>query len=409
MTPQKIVLAYSGGLDTSIMIPWLKEKYAAQIIAVTCDLGQQEDLAGIQQKALKSGASLACVLNVQEEFVTKYLFPLLKSSALYEDQYLLGTISRSLIAQKLVEIAEQENADTISHGATGKGNDQVRIEYAIKALAPHLKIIAPWREWDLRSRQEAILYAKQHDIEVPVTPQAPYSRDRNIWYVSHEGGVLEDPSCGHPEDLLVMTNALEKTPDRPEIISLDFKAGVPVGLDGKTLPAIELLQQLNEKAAQHGIGVVDMVENRLIGMKVRGVYEFPGGTVLHKAHRMLESLCLDRATLHLKQSLQQSYANIVYEGRWFSLAKEALDAFINKTQQQVTGQVKLKLFKGHCTPLGMTSPYSLYHHGLATFEEDEIFHQGDAQGFINIYSLPAMMYGLKQCDKQDGLHHEAMG
>lgn len=392
MKSKKIVLAYSGGLDTSIMIPWLKENYDAQIIAVICDLGQQEDLQAIQCKALKSGATKAYILNVQDQFVTQYLFPLLKSSALYEDQYLLGTISRSLIAQKLVEVALSENADTVSHGATGKGNDQVRLEYAVKALAPELKIIAPWREWNIRSRNEAILYAKQHNIDVPVTPQSPYSRDRNIWYVSHEGGVLENPSCGYPDDLLLMTSQLEKTPNQPEIIHIDFEAGVPVGLDGKVLPAIEILQQLNEKAGLHGIGVIDIVENRLIGMKVRGVYEFPGGTVLHKAHKMLESLCLDRATLHLKQSLQQSFANIVYEGRWFSKSKQALDAFINETQKTVTGRVKLKLFKGHCIFAGMTSSNSLYHHGLATFEEDEIFDQKDAQGFINIYSLPAMMY-----------------
>lgn len=398
---KKIVLAYSGGLDTSIMIPWLIENYKAEIIAVICNLGQQEDLEAIQQKALKSGASKAFVLNVQNEFVTDYLFPLLKSSALYEDQYLLGTISRSLIAQKLVEIAEQENADTISHGATGKGNDQVRIEYAIKALAPHLKIIAPWREWHIQSRQEAMLYAQEHGIDIPVTPKSPYSRDRNIWYVSHEGGVLENPSNGYPDDLLLMTNYLENTPDEAEMLSINFESGVPVGINGNKMSAMDLLQHLNEKAGTHGIGVIDMIENRLIGMKVRGVYEFPAGSVLHKAHKILESLCLDRATLHLKQSLQQYYANIVYEGRWFSLAKKSLDAFINETQCMVTGEVKLKLFKGHCLPEGVTSPHSLYHQGLATFEEDDIFNQKDAQGFINIYSLPAMMYGLKQKDKKN--------
>lgn len=393
MKPNKIILAYSGGLDTSIMIPWLKEHYAADIIAVICDLGQEEDLTAIQQKALKSGAQQARVLNVQAEFVNHYLFPLLKSSALYEDQYLLGTISRSLIAQKLVEIAKLEHADTVAHGATGKGNDQVRIEYAVKALAPELKIIAPWREWTIRSRQEAIAYAKQHGIDVPVTPKAPYSRDRNIWYVSHEGGVLENPAQGYPHDLLLMTQPLTDTPDLPELLSIDFEKGVPVALNGERLSGIQLLQQLNRKAGSHGIGVLDMIENRLIGMKVRGVYEFPAGTVLHKAHKILESLCLDRATLHLKQSLQQAYANIVYEGRWFSLAKEALDAFIERTQQSVTGQVRLQLFKGHCLPNGVDSVNSLYHHGLATFEEDEVFSQKDAQGFINIYSLPAMMYG----------------
>lgn len=392
----KIALAYSGGLDTSIMIHWLKEKYNAQVIAVICDLGQQEDLEAIKQKALRSGAEKAFVLNVQDEFVNDYLFPLLKSSALYEDQYLLGTISRSLIAQKLVEIAWQEGAEAVAHGATGKGNDQVRIEYGIKALAPQLKIIAPWREWTIRSRQEAVAYAKLHDIEISVTKKAPYSRDRNIWYVSHEGGVLEDPAQGYPDDLLLMTNTIENTPNQSEIISIDFKAGVPVAIDGKEMSAITLLQHLNEKAGQHGIGVIDMIENRLIGMKVRGVYEFPGGTILHRAHKILESLCLDRATLHLKQSLQQHYANIVYEGRWFSMAKNALDAFIDKTQQSVTGQVKLKIFKGNCVSQGVTSIASLYHHGLATFEADDVFNQADAQGFINIYAIPALMYGLHQ-------------
>lgn len=393
MKPNKIILAYSGGLDTSIMIPWLKKHYAAEIIAVICDLGQEEDLIAIQQKALKSGAAKALILNVQAEFVNHYLFPLLKSSALYEEQYLLGTISRSLIAQKLVEVAKQEKANTIAHGATGKGNDQVRIEYAVKALAPELKIIAPWREWAIRSRQEAMVYAKQHGIDVPVTPKAPYSRDRNIWYVSHEGGTLENPAHGYPDDLLLMTQPLANTPDTSEIITIGFEQGVPVALNDQTLSGIELLQQLNHKAGLHGIGVVDMIENRLIGMKVRGVYEFPAGAVLYKAHKILESLCLDRATLHLKQSLQQAYANIVYEGRWFSLAKEALDAFIERTQQTVSGQVTLQLFKGNCLPKGVTSINSLYHHGLATFEEDEVFSQKDAQGFINIYSLPAMLYG----------------
>lgn len=404
MMTNKIVLAYSGGLDTSIMIHWLKENYGAQIIAVICDLGQQEDLELIKEKALKSGATKAFVLNVQEEFIHHYLYPLLRSSALYEDQYLLGTISRSLIAKKLVEIAWQENADTVAHGATGKGNDQVRIEYALKALAPHLKVIAPWREWTIKSRQEAIIYAKQHNIDITVTPKAPYSRDRNIWYVSHEGGVLEDPAQGYPDDLLLMTNSIENTPNEPEIISIDFIAGMPVGIDGKAMSAVPLLQYLNDKAGQHGIGVIDMIENRLIGMKVRGVYEFPAGMVLHKAHKILESLCLDKATLHLKQSLQQHYANIAYEGRWFSLAKNALDAFIDETQQSVTGKVTLKLFKGNAIPQGVTSPCSLYHPGLATFEEDEVFNQKDAQGFINIYAIPALMYGIQGKD-----HHEIMG
>lgn len=392
---KKIVLAYSGGLDTSVMIPWLQEHYPnVEIIAVICDLGQQEDLVAIKEKALKSGAIKAYVCDVQNQFVTEYLWPLLKASALYEDQYILGTISRPLIAQKLVEIAAMEQADAIAHGATGKGNDQVRFEYTIKALAPHIQIIAPWRTWEIKSRQQAIDYAKAHGIEVPVTPKSPYSRDHNIWYISHEGGVLEDPAQEKPDDLLLMTKTIEQTPDEAETISIRFKKGIPIALNNIALDPVSLLNSLNEKAGEHGIGVADIIENRLVGMKIRGVYEAPAAAVLYKAHQMLESLCLDRATLHLKQSMQSTYANLVYEGRWFTQTKEALDALIDVTQKHITGTVKLKLFKGNIISCGMQSPYSLHQPALATFEEDSVYNQQDAEGFINLFSLSAKVYGM---------------
>ncbi|MCE0723548.1 argininosuccinate synthase [Legionella resiliens] len=391
---KKIVLAYSGGLDTSVMIPWLKEHYQqAEIIAMVCDLGQNEDLTAIKEKAIKSGAAKAYVMNVQEEFVSDYLWRLVKAGALYENQYVLGTISRPLIAKKLVEIALLEKAEAIAHGATGKGNDQVRFEYTVKALAPELKIIAPWRSWKIKSRQEAIEYAKLHGIEVPVTPKSPYSRDHNLWYISHEGGVLEDPAQPKPDDLLLMTASLEQSSNNAELVNIEFDHGVPVALNAKKMNSVALLKELNKIAGAHGIGVADIVENRLVGMKIRGIYEAPAAAVLYKAHQMLESLCLDRATLHLKQSLQQTYANLVYEGRWFSQAKNALDALIDVTQQHMTGTVSLQLFKGNIIPYGMYSPFSLHDPALATFEEDGVYNQQDAEGFINLFSLSAQVYG----------------
>ncbi|KTD73477.1 argininosuccinate synthase [Legionella tucsonensis] len=391
---KKIVLAYSGGLDTSVMIPWLKEHYQqAEIIAMVCDLGQNEDLRAIKEKAIKSGASKAYVMNVQEEFVSDYLWRLVKAGALYENQYVLGTISRPLIAKKMVEIALLEKADAVAHGATGKGNDQVRFEYTVKALAPELKIIAPWRSWNIKSRQEAIEYAKLHGIEVPVTPKSPYSRDHNLWYISHEGGVLEDPGQPKPDDLLLMTASLEQSSANAELVSIEFDHGVPVALNAKEMNSVELLKELNKIAGSHGVGVADIVENRLVGMKIRGIYEAPAAAVLYKAHQMLESLCLDRTTLHLKQSLQQTYANLVYEGRWFSQAKNALDALIDVTQQHMTGTVSLQLFKGNIIPYGMHSPFSLHDPALATFEEDGVYNQQDAEGFINLFSLSAQVYG----------------
>ena len=380
---RKIVLAYSGGLDTSIMIQWLRENYQlAEVITVTVDLGQAEDLSAIEKKALKSGASKTYLLNVKEKFVKDYLWKLVKSGASYESQYLLGTISRPLIAQKLVEIATKEKADAIAHGATGKGGDQVRFEYTINALAPRFQVIAPWRLWNIKSRQDAIEYAKAKGIEVPVTPESPYSRDQNIWYVSHEGGVLEDLSSGRPKGLLLISSELEDTPDTPETISIEFKDGIPIKLNNKNISAVELLNELNKKAGRHGIGISDIIESRFIGMKIRGVYETPAATVLYKAHHILETLCLDRATFDLKQYLSQVYANIIYEGRWFSHIREAIDAFVDVTQKYVTGTVKLKLFKGNIVQDGVTSPFSLYNAQFATFEHDKVYNQADAEGFI---------------------------
>lgn len=390
---KKIVLAYSGGLDTSVMIPWLKENYPkASVIAVTLNLGQDEDFGKVRAKALKSGAEKVHIVDATHEFVTDYLWKLVRATALYEERYVLGTISRPLIAKKLVEIALKEKADAVAHGATGKGNDQVRFEYSINALCPHLKVIAPWRSWEIKSRQDAVAYAKKHGIEVPVTPKSPYSRDHNAWYISHEGGSLEDPANDRSDDLLLMTENLENTPNRPETIALEFKQGVPVAINGKKYSPLELLKALNKIAGKHGIGVEDLIESRLVGMKVRGVYEAPAACVIYKAHGILENLCLDRNLLHLKHSLKQQYANLVYEGRWFSQSRQALDAFIDVTQRYVTGTVKLKLFKGNVIFAGVKSPYSLHNKALATFEEDVCYNQCDAAGFINLFTLPAKVY-----------------
>lgn len=391
---KKIVLAYSGGLDTSIMITWLQQNYPnAEIITVTVNVGQQEDLQKIQNKALVSGASKAYIIDAIDEFITKYLWNLVRSGGLYEDQYILGTISRPLIAKKLIEIAKQEGADAIAHGATGKGNDQVRFEYTIKALAPELQIIAPWRSWEIKSRQDAINYAKKHNIEVSASPKSPYSRDHNIWYISHEGGEIEDPSSERPNDVLLLTKPLEQATDATETISIEFEQGIPVGFNGIKKEPELLLQELNELGAKHGIGVCDIIESRLVGMKIRGIYESPAAALVYKASHVLEMLCLDRNMLRLKQSLKAEYANIVYEGRWFSQSRQALDAFFNVTQKYVTGSVKFKLYKGNIVFAGVTSPYSLHNQELATFEQDNIYNQSDAEGFIKLFSLSASVYG----------------
>jgi argininosuccinate synthase len=391
----KIVLAYSGGLDTSIIIPWLKENYAYEVIACCVDLGQGEELDQIQEKAIKSGASKIYIEDLQEEFVKDYIFPVLKSGAIYEKKYLLGTsFSRPLIAKKLVEIARQEKAVAICHGATGKGNDQVRFELSIKALNPELKIIAPWREWDIRSREDAIDYATAHGIEVPVSKEKIYSRDRNLWHISHEGGDLEDPANEPNNDLYVLTVPPELAPDKPAYVEVGFEKGVPVSLDGKPYGPVELIKELNQLGGVNGVGIVSMVEDRLVGMKSRGVYETSGGTILYQAHEELERLTLDRRTLEFKELVAQKYAQLVYDGYWFSKIRYALDAFIEETQKTVSGKVRMKLYKGSCAAVAASSPYSLYSGELATFGADEIYSHQDAQGFINLFALPLKVQAL---------------
>jgi len=399
---EKIVLAYSGGLDTSIIIPWLKENYGYEVIAMAADLGQGEELGPLKGKALKSGAARLYIEDVKREFVVDYIFPTLKAGAIYEGKYLLGTsMARPLIAKKLVEIAAQEGAAAVSHGATGKGNDQVRFELTVKALNPALKIVAPWREWDIRSRDDAIDYAAARGIPVPVTKSRPYSMDRNIWHLSHEGGALEDPGQEPPDDVLLLTVAPEKAPDKPTYVEIWFDQGIPKTVNGRELAPEALLEELNQLGGANGVGVTDMVENRLVGMKSRGVYETPGGTILWLAHRELELLTLDRITLHYKEQVAARYAELVYDGLWFSPLREALDAFVNVTQRTVTGNVRMKLYKGNCTPAGATSPYSMYNEDMATFGADEVYTQSDAEGFINLFGLPLKVRALME--KKAGL------
>lgn len=382
---KKVVLAYSGGLDTSVMIPWIKEKYGCEVIAFAADLGQEEELKGLKEKALKTGASKVYIEDLTKEFAEDYLIPMLKSGAVYEGQYLLGTsIARPLIAKKQVEIAMREKADAVAHGATGKGNDQVRFELTYKALGPDLKIIAPWREWDIKGREEEIEYAKERGIPVPVSKSKPYSSDRNLWHISYEGGILEDPWFEPKEDMFLLTVSPDKAPDKAEYVEIEFESGKPKSSKG----LVALIQELNKIGGKHGIGRVDLVENRLVGIKSRGVYETPGGTILYAAHQALESITLDRDTLHYKQLVAQKYAELVYYGQWFTPLKDSLDAFINKTQENVTGTVRLKLYKGNCSVVGRKSPKSLYNPGLATFEKEEIYNQKDAEGFINLFGLP---------------------
>lgn len=393
----KVVLAYSGGLDTSIIIPWLQENYGYEVIAFTADLGQGEELAPLEAKALASGASKFYLEDLQQEFVRDFIFPTLRAGALYEGKYLLGTsFARPLIAKKLVEVAHREGAEAVAHGATGKGNDQVRFELGVKALDPSLKIIAPWRLWHIRSRTEAMAYAQERHIPVPVSRERPYSMDRNIWHLSHEGGPLEDPAREAPEDVCLIVTPPEKAPDRPTYVEITFTQGVPVAVDGREMGPVELLTHLNAIAAANGVGVVDMVENRLVGMKSRGVYECPGGTVLYLAHRELEALTLDRETAAFKELVAQKYARLVYDGFWYSPLKEALDAFVEATQRTVTGNVRLKLYKGNCLPAGIASPFSLYEPQLATFEADDVYNQQDAQGFINLLGLPLVVQARRR-------------
>lgn len=398
----KVVLAYSGGLDTSIIIPWLKENYGYEVIAMAADLGQGEELEPLREKAIKTGASKIYIEDVREEFITQFIYPTLRAGAVYERKYLLGTsFARPLIAKKLVEIAAKEGAEAVAHGATGKGNDQVRFELSVKALNPYLKIIAPWREWKIKSRDDAIDYAQERGIPVPVTKDKPYSMDRNLWHLSHEGGDLEDPWNEPKDDLYLMGLSPEKAPDKPTYLEIDFVQGRPVSLDGQELPPVKLLERLNELGGANGIGIVDMVENRLVGMKSRGVYETPGGTILYTAHQALEMLTIDRLTLHYKEQAALKYAELVYDGLWYSPLREALDAFVDVTQRNVTGTVRIKLYKGNCTPAGIKSPYSLYNEEFATFGEDEVYNQKDAEGFINLFGLPLKVRALME--KKSGL------
>jgi len=386
---KKIVLAYSGGLDTSIILKWLKADYGAEeVIAFTADVGQAEELDGLEAKALNTGASKLQVADLKEEFVRDFVFPAFRANAVYEGQYLLGTsLARPVIAKKMVEIARQEGADAVAHGATGKGNDQVRFELTTMALDPDLKTVAPWREWNLTSRGELMAYAEKHGIPVPVTQAKPYSSDRNLLHISYEGGILEDPWREPEEDMFILTVAPEKAPDRPTLVEIEFERGDPVAVDGQRLGPAALLDRLNQLAGANGIGRLDLVESRYVGMKSRGVYETPGGTLLALARRNLESLTLDREVINLKDSLIPRYAALVYNGYWFAPEREALQALVDQTQQLVDGTVRLKLYKGHCAVTGRKSAHSLYHDGYATFETDGVYDQGDAGGFIRCSGL----------------------
>jgi argininosuccinate synthase len=396
---KKIVLAYSGGLDTSIITTWLKENYGAhiEVIAVSGHLGQDVELEGIEERAKIAGVSELYVENLQDELVNDFIFPMLKAGAKYEG-YLLGTaIARPSVAKRLVEIALKEGADAICHGCTGKGNDQVRFELTIQALAPGMKIIAPWREWDIASRDDAIDYAEHHDIKLKITRETNYSKDMNLWHLSHEGMDLEDPANEpqyHKEGFLEMGNSPEQAPDEAEYVTIEFEAGIPVALNGEHLDGVALIKQLNQIAGKHGVGIFDVVENRLVGMKSRGVYETPGGTVLYHAHEVLESICLDKETMHEKAHLAMKYAELIYNGKWYTPLREAFDAFVNETQKTVSGEVKLKLYKGNIINAGVTSPNSLYSEEFASFNEDDVYDQTDAKGFINLYGLPIKMKAL---------------
>jgi argininosuccinate synthase len=392
---KKCVLAYSGGLDTSIIVPWLKENYGCEVVCMTADLGQDDELDGLEEKAIASGASKIYIEDLRGEFVTDYIYPTLKAGAVYEREYLLGTsFARPIIAKRMVEIAELEGADAVAHGCTGKGNDQVRFELTFKALNPRLKVIAPWREWDIRSREDALEYAEARNVPVKQSRRSIYSRDRNIWHISHEGAELENPWEEPREEMFVLTTSPQAAPDQPAYVELDLRNGVPVRLNGASMGPVELLTELNKLGGAHGVGRVDMVENRLVGIKSRGVYETPGGTILYAALRGLESLVLDGETMHYKDEIALKYADMVYYGRWFTPLREALDAFVNKIAEPVTGRVRLKLYKGCCTVVGRQSPYSLYREDYATFGADSVYDQSDAEGFINLYGLSMKVRAL---------------
>ena len=394
---KKVVLAYSGGLDTSIMITWLKENYNnCEVVAVTGNVGQDAELEGLEEKALKTGASKLYIEDLQDEFVENYIFPSLQAGAVYENGYLLGTsFARPIIGKRLVEIAKAEGADAICHGCTGKGNDQVRFELAVKAFAPNMKIIAPWRTWELKSREDEIAYAEKHNIPLKITRETNYSKDMNLWHLSHEGLDLEDPA-NEPkyEQILELSVTPEQAPDKPTYLELSFEKGIPVALNGEKMTGVTLIKTLNKIGGQNGIGIIDIVENRLVGMKSRGVYETPGGTILYHAHQALETLCLDKDTQHYKHSVAIKFAELVYNGLWYTPLREALSAFVDETQKTVTGEVKLKLYKGNITNVSLTSPYSLYSEEFASFGEDDVYDHQDAEGFINLFGLPITVKAL---------------
>ena len=402
----KVVLAYSGGLDTSVIIPWLKENYAdCEIIAVCVDLGQvnKSDYSEIERKAKVMGADRIHIMDVQDEFIREYVYPMLKATAVYEDKYLLGTaIARPLIAKKLVDVALAEKADAICHGATGKGNDQIRFELTIKAFAPQIRIIAPWRIWDIQSRDDLMKFLENRGLEVPMKKSQSYSRDENVWHLSHEGLELEDPSAEpNYRHLLQLSVSPEDAPDKPEYVALEFDKGVPVKLNGKSVTPVELVNSLNEIGGRNGVGITDIVENRVVGMKSRGVYETPGGSILYAAHRELEHLCHDRSTIEFKEVVSSKYAQLIYKGEWFTPLREALSAFVDSTQRTVTGEVKLKLYKGNIIPAGSTSPYSLYNEEIAGFTTGELYDHKDAEGFINLTALPLTVRALMEQKRQD--------
>lgn len=396
---RKVVLAYSGGLDTSIIIPWLKENYDCKVIAFAADVGQQEELDGLEEKAIATGASKCYIEDLRKPFVEEYIWPTLKAGAIYENQYLLGTsFARPLIAKRQVEIAEAEGADAVAHGCTGKGNDQVRFELTFKAFNPKLKVLAPWREWGIRSREDAIAYAKEKEIPITASKEKIYSNDRNLWHISHEGGDLENPWNPPRDSMFMLTNSPEQAPDQAESVEIEFIQGVPVGVNGQRMDAVTLLQTLNQTAGKHAIGRADVVENRLVGMKSRGVYETPGGTLLYVAHQQLESLVMDKETMHFKEMISPKYAELVYNGAWFTPLRESLDAFVESTQKNVTGDVRMKLYKGNIIIEGRRSPYSLYREELATFGAEDVYDQKDAEGFINLFGLPLKVRSLVELD-----------
>jgi argininosuccinate synthase len=405
--PKKVVLAYSGGLDTSVILPWIRETYGCEVVAYAAELGQGDELKAVQKKALASGASQCIIRDLREEFVNDFVWPMLKSGAIYEGKYLLGTsIARPLIAKEQVRVAYEVGADAVAHGATGKGNDQIRFEVTYMALDPTLKIIAPWKDprFELRSREAAVEYAQARNIQVDASKKKIYSRDRNLWHISHEGGELEGTWAEPRDEMLVLSVPVEKAPNRPVYVEVDFEAGVPVGLDGGKMDGVEIVATLNKLGGKHAVGQTDIVENRLVGMKSRGVYETPGGTILYTAHAALESICLDRDTLHYKEQVALRYAEVVYYGQWYTPLREALDAFFDRTQKNVTGTARIKLYKGNCRAVGVKSPFSLYMPDLASFTMGETYDQTDAKGFVRLFGLPAKVSGIvaRQSRKASG-------